>query len=224
MQPNYYLDIRILDSADDGELTLAHLRNQIYSIVHGVFRKMPEKFALALEISPRQQRKMQIKEAKYNYPITPNYDVLRIFASEQDDLDQLIESIKGHWKIRDYAVLNHPVAVPTAKITGWRSYFRFRLPTLKAEPNFLKDHPERVSLHSKRLKEAQKLPYFKVISQTTGQGFTVTVEILDVDFDKPHFGLPDKYHEDVKDLKVGLPDGYGLARKKQAFALPVFEV
>ncbi len=52
---------------------------------------MPEKFALALEISPRQQRKMLAKEAKYNHPITPNYDVLRIFASEQDDLDQLVE-------------------------------------------------------------------------------------------------------------------------------------
>ena len=36
MQANYYLDIRILESSDDGELTLAHLRNQIYNIVHGV--------------------------------------------------------------------------------------------------------------------------------------------------------------------------------------------
>ena len=58
MQPNYYLDIRILDSADDGELTLSHLRNQIYSIVHGAFRKMPEKFALALEISPKKKKKI----------------------------------------------------------------------------------------------------------------------------------------------------------------------
>ncbi len=118
------------------------LRNQIYSIVHACFRKMPEKFALALEISPRQQRKMLTKEAKYTIiPITPNYDVLRIFASEQDDLDQLVAGLatKGHWKIRDYAVLNHPVAVPIAKVTGWRCYFRFRLPTLKAEPNFFKE-------------------------------------------------------------------------------------
>lgn len=223
MQPNYYLDIRILDSADDGELTLTHLRNQIYSIVHGAFRKMPEKFALALEISPRQQRKMLAKEAKYNHPITPNYDVLRIFASEQDDLDQLVERIKGHWKIRDYAVLNHPVAVPIAKVTGWRCYFRFRLPTLKAEPNFLKNYPERESLHTKRLNKAKKLPYFKVISQSTGQSFTVPIEIFDINFEEENFGLPENY-KDVNVLKSGLPDGYGLARKQHAFALPVFEV
>lgn len=207
MQANYYLDIRIIDSADDGELTLAHLRNQIYSIVHGVFRKTPETFALALEISPRQHRKMQAKALKYDYPIMPQFDVLRIFAAEQHDLEQLIESIKGHWKIRDYAVLNHPAAIPTAKVTGWRSYFRFRLPTLKAEPNFLKDHPDRESLHSKRLKEARKLPYFKVSSQSTAQSFTVTIKI-----------------EDVAESVQGTPDGYGLARKSQPFSLPVFEV
>lgn len=204
MQPNYYLDIRILDSADDGELTLTHLRNQIYSIVHGVFRKMPEKFALALEISPRQQRKMQVKEAKYNYPITQNYDVLRIFATEQNDLDQLIESIKDHWKIRDYAVLNHPIAVPMAKVTGWRSYFRFRIPTLKSERNVAEKAESR---RAKRLKEAKQLPYFKVISQSTEQNFTVTIHIVNAT-------------EHIQ----GKPDGYGLARKSQPFTLPVFEV
>ena len=206
MQANYYLDIRILESSDDGELTLAHLRNQIYNIVHGVFRTMPEKFALALELSPRQQRKMQAKALKYDHPITPNYDVLRIFTSEQTDLDQLVESIKGHWKIRDYAVLNHPAAVPTAKVTGWRSYFRFRLPTLKAERK-LPNSSHQDTLYARRLKEAKQLPYFEVVSQSTGQGFTVTVKI-----------------EEVSEPVQGIPDGYGLARKSQPFSLPVFEV
>lgn len=204
MQPNYYLDIRILDSADDGELSLAHIRNQIYNIVHGVFRKMPEKFALALEMSPRQQRKMQLKETKYNYPIRPNYDVLRIFASEQSDLEQLVESIKGHWKIRDYTVLNHPVAVPIAKVNGWRSYFRFRIPTLKSERNAAEKMESR---NARRLKEAKQLPYFKVSSQSTSQGFTVTIKI-----------------ENATEQVQGNPDSYGLARKSQPFTLPVFEV
>lgn len=206
MQANYYLDIRILDSADDGELTLAHLRNQIYSIVHGVFRKTPETFALALEISPRQLAKMHKKELKYGHPASPNYDVLRIFASEKRDLEQLIESIKGHWKIRDYAVLNHPALVPTAKVTGWRSYLRFRLPTLKAERT-LPNNPKHESLYMRRLKEAKKLPYFKVSSQSTEQSFTVTIKI-----------------EDAAEPIQGKPDGYGLARKSQPFSLPVFEV
>lgn len=206
MQANFYLDIRIMDSADDGELTLAHLRNQIYGIVHAVFRQMPAKFALALEISPRQQRKMQAKELKYGYPALPHYDVLRIFAAEQNDLEQLLEKIKGHWKIRDYAVLNNPAAVPAAKVTGLRSYFRFRIPTLKAERH-LQNNPVQESLHARRLKEAKKLPYFKVASQSTGQTFTVPVRL-----------------EDAAATGQGLPDGYGLARQSQPFALPVFEV
>ena len=206
MQANFYLDIRIIDSADDGELTLVHLRNQIYTIIHAVFRKMPNKFALALEISPRQQRKMQAKESKYGYPSSAHYDVLRIFAADQNDLEQLIENIKGHWKIRDYAVLNNPTTVPTAKVTGLRSYFRFRIPTVKMERNQLSD-PKQLTLRERRLKQATKLPYFKVSSQSTGQTFTVPIRI-----------------EDATEVGQGIPDSYGLARQTQPFALPVFEV
>lgn len=220
MQVNYYLDLRIMDSADDGELTLAHLRNQIYSILHGVFREIPNTFALALEISPRQKAKIERKELKYKIPVSPQYDVLRIFANEQHSLEQLIDKIKGHWKIRDYAILNQPTAVPTAKVTGYKSYFRFRIPTLKMERNV---ESKTQSRNARRLKEARKMPYFKVSSQTTGQGFTVNVEILDVDLNHPHYGLPENYADQVKNLN-GLPDSYGLARKQQAFALPVFEV
>lgn len=224
MQANYYLDIHIMDSADDGELTLAHLRNQIYSILHGVFREIPNTFALALEISAKQKAKMRKKELKYHAPVLPQYDVLRIFAAEQNSLEQLIDRIKGHWKVRDYAILNHPTTVPTAKITGFRSYFRFRIPTLKTERNAAEKTESR---NARRLKEAKKMPYFKVSSQSTGQGFTVNIEILDVDLNHPHYGLPENYtnpdNPHVKDLN-GLPDSYGLARKQQAFALPVFEV
>ncbi len=146
--------------ANYGELTLAHLRNQIYSIVHGAFRKMARKIRLSFRnFNHASNENAVTKEAKYNHPITPNYDVLRIFASEQDDLDQLVERIKGHWKIRDYAVLNHPVAVPIGKGDGLALLFSFSITNLKkAEPNFLKNYPERESLHTKRLNKAKKLP------------------------------------------------------------------
>ncbi len=114
--------------------------------------------------------------------------------------------------------------MPIAKVTGWRCYFRFRLPTLKAEPNFLKDYPEPESLHTKRLNKAKKLPYFKVISQSTGQSFTVPIEeFLRLILRKKILDFL-KTYKDVNVLKSGLPDGYGLARKQHAFALPVFEV
>ncbi len=131
--------------------------------------------------------------------------------------------IKGHWKIRDYAVLNHPVAVPIAKVTGWRCYFGFPLPTLKAEPNFLKNYPERESLHTKRLNKAKKLPYLRSLVKVLGKVLRFRIEIFDINFGEESFGLPENY-KDVNVLKSGLPDGYGLARKQHAFALPVFEV
>lgn len=212
MQANFFIDIRILDSADDGELALPHLRNQIYSIVHAAFREMPERFALALEISPRQQRKMQANELKYGRKTSGNYDILRIFSAQENDLNQLINLIKNHWKIQDYAVLSQAaLPVPTAKILGWKSYNRFRIPTMKMERN-LANYPEQKSLHERRLQEARKLPYFKVSSQSTGQIFTVPVDIKDVDI------------SNANNSGNGLPDSYGLARKSQPFALPVFEV
>ncbi|MDQ9010572.1 type I-F CRISPR-associated endoribonuclease Cas6/Csy4 [Acinetobacter gerneri] len=212
MQANFYIDIRILDSADDGELALAHLRNQIYNIVHGAFREMPERFALALEISPRQQRKMQATELKYGRKPPKQYDILRIFSAQKSELEQLIENIKNHWKIQDYAVLSQAALdVPTAKITGWKSYNRFRIPTLKMERN-LPSNPEQKTLHQRRLEIARRLPYFRVKSQSTGQLFTVPIDIRDVEL------------SDTKDMGNGLPDSYGLARQTQPFALPVFEV
>lgn len=206
MNAQYYLDIRILEASDDADLSIEYLRNQIYSIVHAVFRQLPTRFALALEASARLQNKTRHYESKYGRKPRANFDILRIFSEQQTDLEQLVEKIKGHWKIRDYAVLHAPVPVPTAKVTGWKSYRRFRIPTLKAERNLTFENGQE-SLHSRRLKRAKALPFFSVQSQSTAQKFTVTIEILD-----------------APDAGTGLPDSYGLARQTQAFALPVFEV
>ncbi len=37
MDANYYLDIRVLESSDDTDLKLGHIRNQIYTVIHGAF-------------------------------------------------------------------------------------------------------------------------------------------------------------------------------------------
>ncbi|WP_139851754.1 type I-F CRISPR-associated endoribonuclease Cas6/Csy4 [Acinetobacter pullicarnis] len=205
MNANYYLDIRILETSDDADLTIEVLRNQIYSILHGVFRQMPNCFALALETSPRLRKKMKDAELKYGRAARANFDILRIFSAQQSDLEAFIDLIKGNWKIRDYTVLHVPIPVPTAKITGWKSYRRFRIPTRKAELNLTSNNGQE-SLHSRRMKQAKALPYFKVQSQSNGQQFTVSIDI-----------------QDTIDAGQGLPDGYGLARKTQAFSLPTFE-
>ncbi|MCU4414461.1 type I-F CRISPR-associated endoribonuclease Cas6/Csy4 [Acinetobacter sp. WU_MDCI_Axc73] len=203
MDANYYLDIRVLESSDDTDLKLGHIRNQIYTVLHGAFRKLPAHYALAVEMSDKLKNKQEYFEKKHDRPAKPNFDILRVFAEKQDDLDQLIEAIKGHWKIRDYTVLGTAIAVPTAKISGWKSYRRFRIPTKNAERTQLSEKKE--PLRDRRLKTAKDMPYFKVLSQSTGQGFTVTIDIQESE----HAGQ-------------GLPDSYGLARQESPFALPVF--
>lgn len=62
MDANYYLDIRILESSDDTDLKLGHIRNQIYSVIHGAFRKLPAHYALALEMSDKLIAKQEFFE------------------------------------------------------------------------------------------------------------------------------------------------------------------
>ncbi|WP_445116232.1 type I-F CRISPR-associated endoribonuclease Cas6/Csy4 [Acinetobacter sp. WZC-1] len=203
MDVNYYLDIRVIESSGDTDLKLGHIRNQIYTVIHGAFRKLPAHYALALEISDKLKARQEQFVQKHGRSAKPNFDILRIFAEKQDELDELIEAIKGHWKIRDYTVLGVAIPVPTAKISGWKSYRRFRIPTRKAERTQLSEHNE--PLRDRRLKTARDKPFFQVRSQSTGQGFTVIVDILDSENAGP-----------------GFPDSYGLARKESPFALPVF--
>jgi len=203
MDANYYLDIRVLESSDDTDLKLGHIRNQIYTVIHGAFRKLPAHYALALEMSDKLKAKQELFEKKHGRSAKSNFDILRIFAEKQDELDELIEAIKGHWKIRDYTVLGVAIAVPTAKILGWKSYRKFRIPTQKAERTKLSHQNE--PLRDRRLKIAKGMPFFQVISQSTGQGFTVIIDV-----------------QESENAGYGLPDSYGLARKESPFALPIF--
>lgn len=203
MDAHFYLDVRVLESSDDTDLKLGHIRNQIYTVIHGAFRKLPTHYALAVEMSDKLKAKQEQFEKKHGRIAKSNFDILRIFAEQQDELEQLIEAIKGHWKIRDYTVLGTAIAVPTAKISGWKSYRRFRIPTQKAERTQLSHQNE--PLRDRRLQAAKDKPFFQVISQSTGQGFTIIIDI-----------------QDCENAGQGLPDSYGLARKESPFALPVF--
>lgn len=203
MDAHFYLDVRVLESSDDTDLKLGHIRNQIYTVIHGAFRKLPAHYALAVEMSDKLKAKQEQFEKKHGRTAKPSFDILRIFAEQQDELEQLIEAIKGHWKIRDYTVLGTAIAVPIAKISGWKSYRRFRIPTQKAERTQLSNQNE--PLRDRRLKTARDKPFFQVMSQSTGQGFTIIIDI-----------------QDCENAGHGLPDSYGLARKESPFALPVF--
>ena len=82
MDANYYLDIRVLESSDDTDLKLGHIRNQIYTVIHGAFRKLPAHYALALEISDKLKAKQEQFE-KHGRSAKPNFDILRILQKNR---------------------------------------------------------------------------------------------------------------------------------------------
>lgn len=160
-------------------------------------------YAIALVASPKLKAKQADFEKKYGKSPRFDFDIFRVFSDSSEALQRLVDSISQHWKVRDYSVVGTPTPVPTAKITGWQSYRRFRIPTAKMERTQLSDN--NVPLRERRLATAKDLPYLKVASKSTGQVFTLTIDIVPM--------------ENAGD---GVPDGYGLARASQPFALPIF--
>lgn len=71
MDANYYLDIRVLESSDDTDLKLGHIRNQIYTVIHGAFRKLPAHYALALEMSDKLKAKQEQFEKNTAVQLNP---------------------------------------------------------------------------------------------------------------------------------------------------------
>lgn len=205
MSFDYYMDIHLINSADTMDLSLATIRNQVYTVLHGAFRSLDDSFALALVSSKKLKNKQAQHGKRIEYATYFDFDIFRIFSQNEQALDKLINAISQHWKIRDYTTMSSPRRVPIAKITGWNSYRRFRIPTAKMERTNLSDNNK--PLRERRLEAARGKPFLKVNSKSTGQKFTVIVDIVP-----------------MEDAGQGLPDGYGLARKSQPFALPIFDV
>ena len=207
MSFEFYVDVRVIESADTVDLSLPTIRNQIYAVLHGTFRALAlvdkSPYAIALVASPKLKAKQADFEKKYGKSPRFDFDIFRVFSDSSEALQRLVDSISQHWKVLDYSVVGTPTPVPTAKITGWQSYRRFRIPTAKMERTQLSDN--NVPLRERRLATAKDLPYLKVASKSTGQVFTLTIDIVPM--------------ENAGD---GVPDGYGLARASQPFALPIF--
>ena len=207
MSFEFYVDVRVIESADTVDLSLPTIRNQIYAVLHGTFRALAlvdkSPYAIALVASPKLKAKQADFEKKYGKSPRFDFDIFRVFSDSSEALQRLVDSISQHWKVRDYSVVGTPTPVPRDKITGWQSYRRYRIPTAKMERTQLSDN--NVPLRERRLATAKDLPYLKVASKSTGQVFTLTIDIVPM--------------ENAGD---GVPDGYGLARASQPFALPIF--
>lgn len=203
---DYYVDIRVIPSAESVDLSLPSVRNQVYKVLHGAFRTLAADslpFALAIVASPKLLAKQEALAKKYDQAPRFDFDIFRVFSVTDEALQRLVDTISGHWTIRDYAVVGAVALVPTAKISGWQSYRRFRIPTAKMErSNLSHDLPP---LHERRLQQAKAMPFLKIQSKSTGQSFTLVINKVE-----------------ATDAGHGLPDSYGLARASQPFALPIF--
>ncbi|WP_201532885.1 type I-F CRISPR-associated endoribonuclease Cas6/Csy4 [Psychrobacter ciconiae] len=203
---DYYVDIRVIPSAESVDLSLPSVRNQVYKVLHGAFRTLAADslpFALAIVASPKLLAKQEALAKKYDQTPRFDFDIFRVFSVTDEALQRLVDTINNHWTIRDYAVVGAVALVPTAKISGWQSYRRFRIPTAKMERSKLShDLPP---LHERRLQQAKTMPFLKIQSKSTGQSFTLVIDKVE-----------------ATDAGHGLPDSYGLARASQPFALPIF--
>lgn len=204
---DYYVDVRVIPSAESVDLALPSIRNQVYKILHGAFRALNaadnSPYALALVASPKLLAKQEALAKKYGKPPRFDFDIFRIFSTSDVALQRLVDTIGSHWTIRDYAVVGAVATVPTAKISGWESYRRFRIPTAKMERSKLTH--DKLPLHERRLQQAKAMPFLKIQSKSTGQSFTLVIDKIA-----------------ATDAGYGLPDSYGLARASQPFALPIF--
>ena len=188
MKPVVYVDLELrAGDPDGGTLPTPVLAGATLAVLHGVFRQMPGRYALALpKVLPGQSG-------------TPG-PVLRVFASGREDLDQLMAAISGHPVVRDYARLGYPRSVPTHWSEGVE-YRRYRIPAQAAERN--PNDPLRL----RRMMTARQLglPYFQLRSRSTGQQFTLYVQVL----------------TGVRSSGACAPDSYGLSVSSRPFVLPL---
>jgi len=155
MHASAYLDIRVHGGADT-DLQPAVLRGRLLGILHGCFRQLTPRFAIAL---PSQRNE------------------LRVFATERAHFDSLVDALHTHRWIRDYAHIGYPREVPTDFAGPWIGYRRFRVPTVNSDRHA---QDGRSALRERRLLEAQQrgLEYFHLHSASTQQRFVLAVETV----------------------------------------------
>lgn len=184
MMPSVYVDLHVLGSGGDTRSAGVDPRaaSLVFGALHGVMRQMPGKFAVAFP------------EGK------GFFRVIRVFASNREDIESMANALSASAAARDYSILGFPRFVPQPYTGPWVSYRRYRIPTRKS------DRKPGAPCRLRRLNyaEQQDLPYLIVRSTSTGQTFGLKFEVSKA---SPSFG-------------DSQPDSYGLARRTQAFSVP----
>lgn len=190
MKPLHYVDFSQTVSETESsrargsgmQLPAPVVAGAMLKALHGVFGQQPGCYALSL---PRHQ--------------TSLFSALRVFATEREDLDRLVEAVESHPIIRDYARIGYPRRVPADYDGAWVEFRRYRIPSRKSGRK-----PDD-SLRERRMAQAEdrRLPYFILQSRSTGQQFGLYLEVC-----------PALAPLDCQ------PDSYGLSVTSRPFALP----
>jgi hypothetical protein len=159
MNPSVYLDLEVRNGASTGEARWSSLPvvTRLMSILHGVFRTYPGRFALAF---PR----MRAGEAYH-----PGH-IVRVFAEKREDLDFLVSDLDSNPRIAGYVRIGYARPVPAEFPGPWKEYRRFRIPGRGSRL-------ERCRAY--RIQAGDTLPYFKLGSRSTGQTFSIRIECRD---------------------------------------------
>lgn len=188
MQPNYYSNIELRSYAG---IAIPVLAGKVMEKMHVYFSQHPDTYALAL---PAMQEGSK--------PITGN--ILRVFASERDALDDLMAMLEEMAGLKDLLSTGRIRKSPELWGGQWTEYKRFRIPARQGKGA---EHQEkRLRLRAKRLAEAQFLPYLMLSSSSTRQNFTLIIK--------------QERHQAPIVSSPNRPDSYGLARTASPVLLP----
>ena len=156
MRPRWYCDF--LPLAGEGS-DCFFLRNRLLTLLHGIFVRQPECFAIAL---PPPRSSPTLKGA------------LRVFASTKVELVGLLAELPAQPWLRDYIRLTVPEQVPPDFAGRWTTFVRFRVPPLATDRHTDEAYG---ALHQRRLAETRqkRMEYFVLHSATTGQRFVLHI-------------------------------------------------
>lgn len=182
--PKEYFDVEVrgASSSGGGRIPALPVVTRLVSILHGIFREYPGRFALAF---PR----MQTGEHRH-----PGH-VVRLFASSRDDLDIVHKALEENDRIAKYVRTGYPKKVPDDFNGPWVEFRRYRIPG---------NGSRLLQCRSYRLKAGENLPFLRLMSKGNRNVFSFHIERREGK--RPATCQPDSYGFSVPSRAFALPE------------------
>lgn len=185
MKPNAYFDIEVRGAASSGAGNIPALPvvSRLISVLHGIFRDHPGRFAMALP---------NMRSGENRHP----GHIVRVFAENRNDLHDYIQSaLQQNERIHGYVLYGRHTDVPENFDGGWIEYRRYRIPGNRSRLGKCREY---------RMNHADNLPYVRLGSKSTGQAFSLYLEARPGE--KTEECEPDSYGLSIPTRRFCLPD------------------